>query len=255
MQLMTGPKALVLGVLLVALAGCRDEGDGLFSGFGTGAAQNSPPTISGTPRTTIHTGERYVFTPRASDPDDQPLQFSVSNRPGWLTFDARSGGLAGTPAIGDVGEYAGVTISVSDGKVRRTLAPFAIQVETASTEPPIPPPETPSAGGPFRFAEIPELVFVRGYRESEQLGIFQLDTLNRWRPGDFDNAAGWRPRVATELQLVSGSLTGVRYDPNSGVLSYDGSGAGTETARVRLAAPDLSVSSDEFNVRVLAPTL
>src|SRR4030095_4630457 len=86
-------------------------------------------------------------------------------------------------------------------------------------------------------------------------GIFHLDTLNRWKPGDIDNAAGWRPRIATELQVVSGSLTGVSYDPDTGVLSYDGSGAGTETASVKLAAPSLSVSSGEFNVRVLAPTL
>src|SRR5262245_19386626 len=258
MQLMTVAKTLVLVVLLLALAGCRDEDGGLFSSFGADPAQNNPPTISGSPRTSIHTGERYVFTPRASDPDDQALQFSVDNQPRWLEFDARTGMLSGTPRSGDVGEFAGVTIGVSDGRARRTLAPFAIRVETSATEPgdpPIPPPHMPSAGAPFRFAEIPEIVFVRGYRESEQLGIFHLDTLNRWRPGDFDNAAGWRPRVATALTVVSGSLTGVRYDPDTGVLSYDGSGAGTETARVRLTAPQFSVNSGEFSVRVLAPTL
>jgi hypothetical protein len=256
MQLTTVPKVLVLGVLLLALAGCRDEDGGLFSSLGADPAQNNPPTISGSPKTTIHTGERYLFTPRASDPDDQALQFSVDNRPRWLEFDARTGRLSGTPGAGDVGEFGNVTIGVSDGRARRTLAPFAIRVETSTTRPPpVAPPDLPSAGGPFRFAEIPEIVFVRGYRESEQLGIFHLDTLNRWKPGDIDNAAGWRPRIATELQVVSGSLTGVRYDPDTGVLSYDGSGAGTETARAKLAAGALGVSSAEFNVRVLAPTL
>ena len=85
--------------------------------------------------------------------------------------------------------------------MRKTLAPFNIRVEdayrrfAAAAGPPVPPPDMPSAGGPFRFAEIPEIVFVRGYRETEHLGIFHLDTRNRWTPGDLDNERGWKPRV------------------------------------------------------------
>src|SRR5262245_65190712 len=45
---------------------------------------------------------------------------------------------------------------------------------------------------PFRFAEIPEIVFVRGYAGREQLGIFHIDTGNRWTPGDLDNVTGWK---------------------------------------------------------------
>ena len=264
MQLTTGLKALALGVVLVTLGACKDDDDS-FS-FGLDSAQNNPPTISGTPRTKVRAGERYQFTPRATDPDGQPLTFSVTNLPAWLNFDARNGRLSGTPGGGNVGRFGEVTISVSDGTARKNLAPFAIRVEASGTEPTDPPPETPpvsppvsppdmpSAGGPFRFAEVPEIVFVRGYRETEHLGIFHLDTRNRWTPGDLRNESGWKPRVSTRLTL-SVELDGVSYDPATGVVSYGGSGSGTATARARLEAPSESASSQEFRIRVLEPTI
>src|SRR5688572_32554912 len=172
---------------------CDDDNDS-FS-FGLGSTQNSPPVISGTPRIKARAGERYQFTPRAADPDGQPLTFSVANLPGWLSFDAGSGRISGTPRRNNVGSFGDVTISVSDGAVRKTLAPFSIRVEPSSgtpsepppSEPPVSPPAMPSAGGPFRLAEIPEIVFVRGYRATEHLGIFQLDTRDRCTPGDAPN--------------------------------------------------------------------
>ena len=258
MQLTTGLKALALGVLLVAMSACKDDGDDSFS-FGLDSTQNSPPTISGTPRTKVRAGERYQFTPRATDPDGQPLTFAVANLPGWLSFDASNGRLSGTPNGVNVGSFRDVTLSVSDGNVRRALSPFSIRVEgtatTPSPPPSVEPPDMPSAGGPFRFAEIPEIVFVRGYRETEQLGIFHLDTRNRWTPGDLRNESGWRPRVETRLEVIGGNVDGVSYDPATGILSYDGTGNGTATARVRLVASTESASSQEFRVRVLEPTV
>jgi hypothetical protein len=261
MQLTTGLKALALGALLVTLGACKDDDDS-FS-FGLDSAQNNPPTISGSPRTKVRAGERYQFTPRAADPDGQPLTFSVENLPAWARFDARNGRLTGTPDRANIGNFGDVTISVSDGTARKTLRPFAIRVEASGTGPTDPPPETPpvsppdmpSAGGPFRFAEVPEIVFVRGYRQTEHLGIFHLDTRNRWTPGDLDNRSGWRPRVATQLEILDGEVDGVGYDPATGILSYDGSGSGTATARARLRALEESVSSQPFQVRVLEPTI
>jgi hypothetical protein len=262
MQFTTGLKALALGVVLVTTGGCRDDDNDSFS-FGFDSTQNTPPVISGTPRIKARAGERYQFTPRAADPDGQPLTFSVANLPGWLSFDAGSGRISGTPRRSNVGTFGDVTISVSDGAVRKTLAPFSIRVEASSatpsdpspSEPPVSPPAMPSAGGPFRFAEIPEIVFVRGYRETEHLGIFHLDTRNRWTPGDLRNESGWKPRVATRLEVIDGSVDGVTYDSATGILSYDGSGDSTATARVRLEAPSESASSQEFRVRVLKPTI
>ena len=58
----------------------------------------SPPTISGTPPTTVTVGAAYAFTPTASDPDGGTLTFAIANRPSWATFNATTGRLAGTPA-------------------------------------------------------------------------------------------------------------------------------------------------------------
>lgn len=90
MQLTTGLKALAVAVVLVTTSACKDDDNDSFS-FGLDSTQNSPPVISGTPRIKARAGERYLFTPRAADPDGQPLTFSVANLPDWLSFDAGSG--------------------------------------------------------------------------------------------------------------------------------------------------------------------
>jgi hypothetical protein len=99
------------------------------------ASANTPPTISGSPATTATVGNSYTFTPEAADPDGQVLSFSIANLPSWASFDALSGELAGTPDSGDVGTFAGIVISVSDGSASRSLPAFAITV-SAGTPPP-----------------------------------------------------------------------------------------------------------------------
>ena len=94
---------------------------------------NHPPTISGTPPTSVRVGNAYSFTPNAQDPDGDNLTFSVSNRPAWLTFNSASGTLTGTPSAANVGTYSGIVISVSDGQASASLPAFSIQVTAALT--------------------------------------------------------------------------------------------------------------------------
>lgn len=103
----------------------------------TAPAVANPPSISGTPDTTVSAGTRYSFQPSASDTDGDALTFSIQNLPSWATFDASSGSLSGTPTANDVGSYQSITITVADGKATAQLAPFAIVV-TAPTAPPAP---------------------------------------------------------------------------------------------------------------------
>jgi Putative Ig domain len=98
-----------------------------------GGTTNRPPTISGAPSTTVLQGSGYAFTPTASDPDGDTLTFSVTNPPGWATFNTSTGRLSGTPGAGDVGSYANISISVSDGQANATLGPFAINVVAVAT--------------------------------------------------------------------------------------------------------------------------
>ncbi len=113
-------------LLAAALTGCGGGG-------GDAAAAppaNSAPVISGSPLTSVVAGSAYSFTPIASDADGNSLSFSVLNKPAWASFSISTGGLTGTPSTAQAGTYAGVTISVSDGKTTVALPAFAIAVTT-----------------------------------------------------------------------------------------------------------------------------
>jgi hypothetical protein len=89
---------------------------------------NSSPTISGTPATTVTRDTAYSFVPSASDPDGDALTFSIVNPPSWATFNETTGSLTGTPTESDIGVSRSITISVSDGELSASLAPFALEV-------------------------------------------------------------------------------------------------------------------------------
>jgi hypothetical protein len=137
-------NALNLAIISVALVGCLEQ-KGSDSAFvnqadPTGAAPsggaptgNSSPTISGVPITAVEFGNAYSFTPNASDPDGDALSFSVRNQPAWAEFDLETGELFGQPAQEDVGTYASIEITVSDGTATATLPRFAISVDQVGT--------------------------------------------------------------------------------------------------------------------------
>ena len=89
---------------------------------------NNSPVISGTPSTAIVISNAYSFTPNASDPDGDPLTFSVQNKPVWAQFSTVTGALTGMPQLGDVGTYTNIGISVSDGDLSSSLPRFAVDV-------------------------------------------------------------------------------------------------------------------------------
>lgn len=108
----TGMRLLVVaaaGVLLVACGGGEQSSNP--------PPANRAPTISIAPSSNVLVGRELTVTPTASDPDGDPLTFSVSNRPAWMSFSAQTGVLTGTPGAGDVGVY-NATITVSDGKAQ-----------------------------------------------------------------------------------------------------------------------------------------
>jgi hypothetical protein len=94
---------------------------------------NAAPTISGSSITTVTAGSAYSFTPTAKDSDSTALTFSIQNKPAWATFSTTTGQLVGTPASTNVGSYAGVIISVSDGQTSASLPAFTVNVTAAAT--------------------------------------------------------------------------------------------------------------------------
>ncbi len=112
---------------------------------------NSPPTISGTPTSTVEAGRWYRFDPDASDADDDALTFAISGRPAWAGFNTSTGRLSGRPEADDAGTYADIVISVSDGKASSSLPAFSLTV----TAPPPPGNSPPTiSGSPPRSVEV-----------------------------------------------------------------------------------------------------
>jgi len=97
-------------------------------------APNMPPEIDGIPAASVTVGQTYSFTPAGSDPDGDLLRYAIQNRPVWATFNAASGRLSGTPQAGDVGSYANIAISVSDGISSAALPGFTITVNQTGTK-------------------------------------------------------------------------------------------------------------------------
>ena len=90
--------------------------------------ENHPPSITGTPGTSVQAGQAYTFVPAATDPDGDSLVYSINTLPRWANFSTASGRLSGTPAATDVGSYSGLEIRVSDGRLSTSLPVFSINV-------------------------------------------------------------------------------------------------------------------------------
>lgn len=97
----------------------------------TSSGTNAAPTITGTPPTSVAVGAVYSFQPTAKDSNNDPLTFSIANKPPWASFNTSTGKLTGTPSSG--GTTTGIRISVTDGKATASLATFSITANTSGT--------------------------------------------------------------------------------------------------------------------------
>ncbi|GAB1118350.1 MAG: hypothetical protein WAqBPW_11430 [Shewanella algae] len=96
---------------------------------------NKAPSISGTPAGSVDQDSYYSFIPTATDPDQDPLTFSISNKPAWASFNTASGELSGTPLQEHVGVSDNIIIRVSDGALSTDLAPFSVEVKAVNQAP------------------------------------------------------------------------------------------------------------------------
>lgn len=125
----------------------------------SGGSTQQPPTISGTPASSVTVGDTYRFQPNASDPNGDTLAYTISNRPSWASFSTTTGVLTGRPTLGNVGTYSNITISVSDGRTTVRLPSFSIRVvqNTSGTA-------TLSWTPPTQNADGSSLTNLAGYR-------------------------------------------------------------------------------------------
>jgi hypothetical protein len=92
----------------------------------TGNFDNRPPVIEGTSKTSISLYSSYTFVPESSDIDGDNLIYSIENKPAWAEFNSSTGVLTGIPTA--MGTASDIKISVTDGRLTTTLAPFSIEV-------------------------------------------------------------------------------------------------------------------------------
>jgi hypothetical protein len=134
-------RLMIAGVGVMAavlLAGCGSDGtSGASSTSATSSSSSSSSgssgtastlAITGSPTGSVVAGQPYVFQPTTQGSSTGTLTFSIQNAPSWATFNAATGELSGTPTAAEVGSYANIRISVSDGAEESSLAAFAINV-------------------------------------------------------------------------------------------------------------------------------
>ena len=124
--------------LTAALAACGGDDEEAAAAAAPGPGGNppagpQPPTIAGTPNPQVMQGQQYSFTPTANDPNGDTLLFTITNMPAWATFNSSTGRLRGTPTPAQVGTYADIRISVSDGTTTVNLAAFSVSVVAMAT--------------------------------------------------------------------------------------------------------------------------
>lgn len=173
---------------------------------------NRPPTISGSPATTVQVTQTYSFTPSGSDPDRDSLTYSINNLPRWAAFNSLTGRLSGTPAAGDVGTYSNLVITVSDGRASASLRAFSVVVSAPANRPPTisgSPATTVSAGSAYSFtpsANDPD--------SGDTLG-FTIQNRPSWAA--FDTATG---RLSgTPGATVSGAFANIVINVSDGRVS------------------------------------
>ena len=140
---------------------------------------NRAPTISGSPAGTVTAGSAYSFQPTASDADGDSLTFSIANKPAWASFNTTTGRLSGTPSSGQVGTYAGITITASDGQDSATLPAFSISVEanipaTGSASLSWVAPTSKADGSPLSLSEIAGYRIYHGTTSSNLMLLHDL---------------------------------------------------------------------------------
>ncbi|WP_297891191.1 Ig-like domain-containing protein, partial [Shewanella sp.] len=98
---------------------------------------NDAPTISSTAMTSAAQNAAYSYTFAVSDSDvGDVLTLSALTKPSWLSFNAASGVLSGTPGNADVGSHA-VTLKVTDTGGLTAEQSFSITVTNVNDAPTI----------------------------------------------------------------------------------------------------------------------
>ncbi len=100
------------------------------------AMNNAAPTITSQPEIVAAFDSPYSYDVEATDPDGDPLTFSLGTAPAGMTIDANSGVISWTPTAADEGQPM-VSVLVNDGLGGQGVQDFAITVGATINSPPV----------------------------------------------------------------------------------------------------------------------
>jgi len=121
---------VVVAFGMSSCSGGSNDSSTAAAGAPAQTAPDHPPalTLSGNPASSAVVGTTYSFSPSATASAGSKLTYSVQNKPLWASFDTTSGALSGAPDASNVGTYANIVISATDGSANASLAAFSITV-------------------------------------------------------------------------------------------------------------------------------
>ena len=194
---------------------------------------NDPPTISGTPPTSVNEDQAYSFTPTAEDVDEEDtLTFAVENKPSWANFVTATGVLTGTPSNADVGTTSGIAITVTDSQnASASLPPFDISVDNVNDAPTISgtPPTSVNEDQAYSFTPTAEDV------DEEDTLTFAVENKPSW--ANFVTATG----------VLTGTPSNADVGTTSGIAITV-----TDSQNASASLPPFDISVDNVND---APTI
>ncbi|MDP2227395.1 MAG: putative Ig domain-containing protein, partial [Moraxellaceae bacterium] len=100
----------------------------------TVSADNDAPAFSSVAVTGASEGVAYSYTATATDPENQPLTFSLTTAPAGMSINGSTGVISWTPPQALADYTANVTVQVSDGGVSATQS-YVINVSASNNVP------------------------------------------------------------------------------------------------------------------------
>lgn len=96
---------------------------------------NDAPVITSVAPTSVVLGEEYTYTPSATDAENDPLTWSLTQKPAGMTINATTGAISWTPA--EAGSSGTVRLVANDGSSDSVAQTFVITVSEPDNEAPV----------------------------------------------------------------------------------------------------------------------
>jgi sugar lactone lactonase YvrE len=214
---------------------------------GLNTPPNSSPTVGNIANQTLNKGQVLDVQVSASDPDNDPVSFSLSNAPAFVTLinpnpAQRTATLHIAPGANDLGSFSNIVIQASDGRGGTAQSnPFSITVSNTGTT--NRPPVAVIAGGASVSYDATSTSGATVALDGSQSSDPDNDPLSfQWNEGT--TVLGSTAKINVPLSVGSHTVT---------LTVSDGKG-GTNTATQTITIREFVPSNDPVSLNKIDPT-